>query len=212
MGWIVGSQGGTVTESSTPGNEVNITPIFDFVDVDADAITGRIEQDKSDWFVKRVIFDIYAAVSFSADPQSPTDTARLWSCALGVAGNEDANAIASNNYGVYSSEATNLFARTFRTYTRPVYASALLPYSGSFALAVTDAPPATIGSFGVTSTPWGPAMIRDDFEVSNAGLRNNQSVILQVGLEPGPASFDWDIDDILYWQMTYRILMQKRRT
>lgn len=206
MGWIVGTFGFSVTKSDE--DEVTTEALFDFADVDADALTGRIEQDKSDWFVKRVIMDVYAAVSF--DNTTPTDTARLWSMAIGIAGNEDAATIAVQNYGVYSPEATNLYARTFRTYTRPVYASALIPYTNAdFRIATqTD----VVNSYGVTSTPWGPAMIRDDFEVSNAGLRNNQSCIIQLAQTPGPAGFDWDNLDTLYVQGQYRVLMQKRRT
>jgi len=210
MGWVVGTFATSVVEAAGGGNEASIVSLFDFADVDADALTGRIEQDKSDWFVKRVIVDVYAAVSF--DGTGPTDVARLWALGLGVVGNADADEISSNNYGVYSAEATNLYARTFRTYSRPVYAGGIIGYTGDFNIAtenVTTGGP--VGGWSTTAPFWGDARIHDDFEVSNAGLRNNQSVVAHISLLNGPGSFDWDVDDVLYLEGQYRVLMQKRR-
>lgn len=210
MGWVVGEFATTTIEAVGGGNEAGVVALFDFADIDADALTGRIEQDKSDWFVKRVILDVYAAVSF--EDTTPTDVARLWALGLGVVGNADADEIASNNYGVYSPEATNLYARTFRTYSRPVYAGGLIGYTGDFNIAtenVTTGGP--VGGYSTTAPFWGDARVHDDFEVSNAGLRNNQSVIAHVSLLNGPASFDWDVGDALYVSGQYRVLMQKRR-
>jgi len=209
MGWVVG-QGTFNLEANAGLDDVGVVPLFDFADVDADALTGRIEQDKSDWFVKRFIVDIYAAVSFVNT--SPTDVARLWALGVGIIGNSDADVMAIEDFGVYSAEATNLYARTFRTYSRPVYAGGLIGYTGDQNIAtenVTTGGPT--GGWSTTAPFWGPSSIRDDFEVSNAGLRNNQSCCLQVGLTPGPASFDWDDGDILYLAYFYRVLMQKRR-
>jgi len=210
MGWVVGSGqnsfAATALDAGFGGALINF--LFDFADVDAEAF-GRIEQDKSDWFVKRVIIDAYAAASF--DGVSPTDTARLWAMGLGVIGVENANEIGAENFSVYSAEATNLYARTFRTYSRPVYAAALIGYTGDFNVATENVTVGGPSSYGVTSTPWGGSHIRDDFEVSNAGLRNNQACCLHVSMEPGPASFDWDDQDVLYVQYFYRVLLQKRR-
>jgi len=211
MGWVVGaadlSFAATALDVGSGGASVQF--LFDFADVDADAITGRIEQDKSDWFVKRVIIDAYAAASFTN--VTPTDTARLWAMGLGVIGVENANEIGADELSVYSAEATNLYARTFRTYSRPVYASALIGYTGDFNLATENVTSGGPSSYGVTSTPWGGAHVRDDFEVSNAGLRNNQACCIHVSMEPGPASYDWDTGDVLYIRYFYRVLMQKRR-
>jgi len=213
MGWIVDTVRYSFPAVDVGGSEgaggAIVRTLFDFADVDAEALTGRIEQDKSDWFVKRFIVDCFAAVSF--ENATPTDTARLWALGLGVIPDNNATDIDSNHLSVYGPEATNLYARTFRTYVRPVYAAALIPYTAEFAVAVPGSSGGNPESYGVTSTPWGPSMVRDDFEVSNAGLRNNQAVSLHVSLEPGPAGFTWDIGDQLYISMAYRALLQKRR-
>jgi len=212
MGWVVGD----VQASQTAALDGNIrlaevVSLFDFADVDAEALTGRIEQDKSDWFVKRAIIDVYAAVSFANT--EPTDVARLWQMGLGVIPNANAEEINTEQYEVYSPEATNLYARTFRTYSRPVYAGGLIGYTGDQNIAtenVTTGGPT--GGWSTTAPFWGPSMVRDDFEVSNAGLRNNQAVSLHFSMDQGPASFDWDVGDVLYIACAYRFLMQKRRT
>jgi len=69
-----------------------------------------------------------------------------------------------------------------------------------------------LGGWSTTAPFWGDARVHDDFEVSNAGLRNNQACCIHISLDPGPGSFDWNIDDQLFVQFQYRVLMQKRRT
>lgn len=201
-GWVVGF------------NNINLTPAsaslygvaFDFADIDPEALTGRIEADKSDWFVKRVIFECFAAVSFTGT--SATDVARIWQLGLGTAPNENANRFTDADFDVLSGETYNLWSRLFRTWSRPVYAGGLIPYSENNILA---AEPFPVNSYGVTAPFWGPSAIYEDFEVSSAGLRNNQSVFWFASRSEAPASYDWDAGDILYLTINYRMLLQKRR-
>lgn len=210
-GWVVGTFT-TSTGLIDPNANINgSVTLFDFADIDAEALTGRIEQDKSDWFVKRVILDVYGAVSF--DGVTPTDTARVYELGVGVMGNADVEEFGSQAWRVMSSEVYNLWARTFRTYTRPVYAGGLIGYTGDFNIAtenVTSGGP--VGGYSTTAPFWGPSSISDDFEVSNAGLRNNQSCVVLFSVGQAPASFIWDEGDNLYVAGTYRVLLQKRRT
>jgi len=210
-GWVVGTFT-TSTGAIVPNSNINgSVTLFDFADIDAEALTGRIEQDKSDWFVKRVLLDIYAAVSF--DETEPTDVARIYEIGMGIMGNADVEEFGEQNMRVITPEVFNYWARTFRTYTRPVYAGGLIGYTGDFNIAtenVTTGGP--VGGFSTTAPFWGPSSISDDFDVSNAGLRNNQSCVILFSVGQGPASFNWQEGDNLYVAGTYRILLQKRRT
>lgn len=209
-GWVVGTFTALTGLIEANGNRNEAVTLFDFADIDAEALTGRIEQDKSDWFIKRVIIDCYASVSF--DGVSPTDTARVYEVGIGVMPNANVEEFLDTNLRVMTGETFNLWARTFRTYTRPVYAGALIPYTEQFAVAVPGSSGGNPASYGVTAPFWGPANIQDDFDVSNAGLRNNQSCVLLFSVGQATAGYIWDEGDNLYLAGTYRILLQKRRT
>jgi len=209
-GWVVGFNNMSFIKGDTgPANTIGT--LFDFADIDAEALTGRIEQDKSDWFIKRVILEAYAA--FSTSETTPTDVARIWQMGVGVMSNDHANEFNDSNLRVYSGETYNLWARTFRTWSRPVYAGGLIGYTGDFNIAtenVTSGGPT--GGYSTTAPFWGESSVKEDFEVSNAGLRNNQSCLFLLSDSEGPASFDWDDGDVLYVTVNYRVLLQKRRS
>lgn len=202
-GWIVGFNNMIFSPESFSA----IGTLFDFSDIDPEALTGRIEADKSDWFVRRVIAEVYAAVSFTNT--TATDVARVWQLGLGVMPNANADEVTANAYRVLSGEAYNLWARMFQTWTRPVYAGGLIPYSENQILA---AEPFPVNSYGVTAPFWGASAIYADIDVSNAGLRNNQAVVWMGSDSEGPGTYDWDPGDVLYLTMNWRVLVQKRRT
>lgn len=207
-GWIVGNQSMTLNADASQSTTV-FSQLFDFADIDPEALTGRIEQDKSDWFIKRIILDVVASVGLSADPMQATDVARMWACAA-ITGNNDAiSVLQSTDPGVLSPEAYNQASRTMQTWVRPVYAGAIIAY-GDDGLVATEAGP--VLEYATTAPFWGPARIEADFEVSNAGLRGNWSMGLLYSILPGPGSFDWDVGDALNCMAYYRILVQKRRT
>lgn len=208
-GWVVGFNN-MQFEPNDGGPALQIGTLFDFADIDADALTGRIEQDKSDWFIKRVIFEAVAA--FGTNGLTITDTARLWQLGLGTMSNDNANAASADGGYVISADNYNLWSRLFRSWSRPVYTGGLIGYTGDQNIAtenVTTGGPT--GGWSVTAPFWGHASIYEDFEVSNAGLRNNQSCIWMLSGSEGPGGYDWDPDDILYVTMNYRVLLQKRR-
>lgn len=208
-GWVVGFNNMQVEPAPGGSPGLAIATLFDFADIDADALTGRIEQDKSDWFIKRVIFEAFAAASFAN--VTPTDVARIYQLGLGTIPNENATAADVDGGYVISSENYNLWSRLFRTWSRPVYAGALIGYTGDFNVATENVTVGGPSSYGVTAPFWGPSAIYEDFEVSNAGLRNNQSCVWMLTGSEGPASFDWDDNDQLYLTINYRVLLQKRR-
>lgn len=216
MGWIVGAYNTGVTWNGgqyTTGSD----NLFDFADVDAEALTGRIEADKSDWFVKRVILDWCSA--YATTETGPTDVARRWQFGIGIAFNNNIDDITANDYGIMSPEFYNLHSRLFRTFETSVYAGGLLPYAqedatsniGLATVNLADAANLPAG-YSTTAPFWGPSGGHADFEVSNAGLRNNQSCHIAIALCDGPsAGFDWKEQETLYVRFTYRVLMQKRR-
>lgn len=208
-GWLIGFNNMTMVKGDGVSNTWGL--VFDFADIDAEALTGRIEQDKSDWFVKRVLLEAYAA--FSTSETTPTDVARIWQFGMGIMNNDSVVEFDNDPLRVYSGETFNLMARTFRTWSRPVYAGGLIGYTGDFNIAtenVTTGGPT--GGYSTTAPFWGESSIKDDFEVTSAGLRNNQSCVFLVSDSEGPASFDWDEGDVLYVTVNYRVLLQKRRT
>lgn len=163
---------------------------------------------KSDWFIKRVLIDVYAAASMQTDNARP---ARLWQLALGTMADTDATILINDATpnDVLSSQTHNAWRRPFRGYTRPVYATAVIPYSTDTDITVTTTNPAD--QYGATDSPWGPALIRDDFEVSNAGLSHGDSMWLAAGQCSGPGGYDWLEGETLYLMMDIRTLWQRRR-
>lgn len=214
-GWVVGRNEITLVNSTSPQSD--FTTFFDFADIDAEALTGRIEADKSDWFIKRFICDIYASVSFSG--VGPTDVARIYSIGLGVIDTPSANTIVNADDSVISPEAYNSWARLFWTGVKPVYAGGILPSvqnsgepsPGLHTEGYTTGT-STLTGWSTTAPFWGPSGYHLDMPITNAGLRNNQVCGAFVHLEDGPSNgFNWDSADTLYLSLTYRVLMQKRR-
>lgn len=213
MGWVVGTTRIDVLhQNSSADYETSGVFLFDFADVDPEALTGRIEADKSDWFIKRCVIDWAAAVGFAN--VTPTDVARRFQFGLGTMGIDSVEEVVSNDFPVIGPEVYNVSARTFRTYVGSVYAGCVIPLGvdADEDNVVMVGTTATSNGWGVTAPFWGPAGGHDDFEVSNAGLRNNQGMYWLVSTMPGPApSYDWDTSDVLYMSLTYRVLLQKRR-
>jgi len=217
-GWIVGqltlgfpwfSNGSNVTNSY-------FLNMFDFADIDAEALTGRIEQDKSDWFIKRVILNIHA--SAYCEGVQTSDHSRLFGWAMGTVGTSDASVMGgSPGQPVFGPEAYNLWARQFQSGVMPAYMVGVLPYAvqapfDGVQLKVQDDNESAAAGFLPTFPMWGPAGREYDFEVSNAGLRNNQVCGILFTQMPGPGGYDWDEGDVLSISATYQVLVQKRRT
>jgi len=218
MGWIVGASGPTSLffPSGDPDSNTAVLNLFDFADIDPEALTGRIEQDKSDWFIKRVILHIKALAT--CDGLSSYDNTRFFEWAVGTMGVENANSLTADNYPVWSPETYNLWARLCQTGVMPAYQPAVVPYyleevSNTTRIGVASGASATSLGYLMPAPFWGPAMQTFDFTVSNAGLRNNQGFYLVYSqVNEGPATqFNWDEGDLLSVNTHYQVLMQKRR-
>jgi len=213
MGWVVGS---SVVALSGVAPSTNIDFLFDFADIDPEATTGRIEADKSDWFIKRVIADFHTTADLPGLDQN--DCVRVVQVGLSTVGVENATAVNDNDFAVFGPEWFNLQSRILRTFTIPAYHFGQLPLSianpsNYFAVATVDSRQ-TVDSDPVgfaNVAPWfGPARKELDFEVSNAGLRNNQGFCLTVS-KYGLQGLPWQDGDDVYVHVAYRVLMQKRR-
>jgi len=180
--------------------------LFQFSDINAEALSGAIAADKSDWFVKRVILDIY--LSLGAVGGQITDTARLTEWGVGICTDVVGTDVANANIRPISDEFFDSCARVFQTWQMPVYLGGVVPYDGE-TIAVTN--PSTASEWGVMAPFWGPASAHLDIEVSNAGLRPDQSCELFISQVPGPGSYNWDASDSLNFNVMYKVLLQKRR-
>lgn len=203
-GWFVQGTDLTFTVTGSAAH-VNVVNIFDFEDITADDL---VTQDKSDWFIKRIIVDAYPVITRASNTTNP---ARIWGLGLGslqddVALAWDLSALTADQ--LFRPDSMDRWRRTFRLYNRPVYAT-WTPAVVSGDLAVNEA-----GSFNrieVADSPWGLSAVHDDFEVSNAGLVPDSGVYAVISTAEGPGAYDWASGDILTVQCYTRTLLQKRR-
>jgi len=223
-GWIVGDNKLTASPDGGYDDQSFFFTLFDFADLDPEALTGRIEQDKSDWFVKRVILNL--AVQSRCDGLDDADNRRWVEWSMGTASIENAEAMDTPvpGFAAFGPEAYNLWARQFQSGVLPAYHPGVMYYgvgnpSNEFGIMTVNgnevpgsggADPA--GSL-LMAPYWGPGQKEYDFTVSNAGLRNNQvcGILFTAcrGLGPGA---DWAPNDQLDLRFWYQVLVQKRRT
>lgn len=217
-GWVVGHGGPTTLSANGGDNTTYFFDLFDFADIDPEALTGRIEQDKSDWFVKRVILNIAWAAFI--DGLGARDHTRFAEWAVGTMSTANATELQANSHELIGPEAYNLWSRLFQTGVRPVYMPGVIPYSNhnpinELAISVnplTNNAADNDEAGWLAAFPWaGESFVREDFSVSNAGLRNNQSCGLALTLCRGPQGFDWDESDTMSVTWWYQVLVQKRR-
>jgi len=204
-GWIADGVKSNFAFTSGSINTVAVN-LFQFSDINAEALSGAIAADKSDWFVKRVILDIY--LSLGAVGGEINDTARLTEWGVGICNDVVGTDVANGNIRPISDEFFDACARVFQTWQMPVYLGGVVPYDGE-TLAVTN--PSTASEWGVMAPFWGPSAKHLDIEVSNAGLRPDQSCELFISQVPGPGSYNWDASDSLNFNVMYKVLLQKRR-
>jgi len=215
MGWVVGRA--DVQLNTGGGNpSTNVDFLFDFADIDPEATTGRIEADKSDWFIKRVLMDLYTTAQLDGFDQN--DNVRVITWALSTIAVDAANNVNTNDLPVFGPEWYNLQSRIIQTGTVPAYHWGMIPLvianpSNQFAVGVQPAGP--VGDADpvgwANQTPWfGPAFRQLDIEVSNAGLRNNHGFALTCATTNLIGSA-WQDGDEAYVTALYRVLLQKRR-
>jgi len=218
-GWIVGRISLAQNfPSGDPDDNTQTYTLFDFADIDPEALTGRIEQDKSDWFVKRCILNIASAARL--DGLTEGDCARMWSWGIGTMAIENAERVDTQDPSLplIGSEVYNLWSRLFQTGCQPAYHVPVLQYaaadpSGTIGLGTVDVGPTAIdpAGYALMFGIWGPAFRTYDFTVSNAGLRNNQECTFAVSQNPSVVGHSWDNGDVLDVDVYYQVLVQKRR-
>jgi len=213
MGWLVGVSRIPLS-GEFPGSNVDF--LFDFVDIDPDAVAGRIEADKSDWFIKRCLMDFYATARLPGVDQD--DYVRVLEVGISTVGVENATAVNANDHRVFGPEWYNLQSRIIQTFTMPAYHAGQIPQSianpsNYTAIPIVDATTAAnsdpVGFVNMAGW-YGPGYRTLDISVSNAGLRNNQGFCVTA------SKFDlrgneWQTGDDVWLDIMYRVLLQKRR-
>jgi len=223
-GWWVGHEFPSVEiPSGATGGAVDLTTVLTHDDITAEEV---VSQDKSDWFVKRVIIEAYPTLYVSeTDKYLESSVARLWSLAIGVMDSEEAASWVVNGSSpgdiIQSPNGFERWARLFRSYNRPVYRTGVLkiirpdapPYTYDHRLRVETAAASSAAQDDVRifGEPYGPAHVQDDFEVSNAGIRDRQALYVAVGPNLGPNPYFWTGGNRLEVAVNLRILLQQRR-
>lgn len=205
MGWWTSQEELNLTYA--PGGALSFSTVFDFDNIDSD--DALITQDKSDWFIKRVILDLYPVLG---RPSSPTSgPARIYEAAVGTMDLSKAADLVNSPEEILAPDFYERWRRLFKTYTRPVYATYTPALSSGGLLVQTSGMPAEVN---VADSPWGPSSIHDDFSVSNAGLSHESAMFVVVSTTETPpsTSYDWISGDTLAASAYVRVLLQKRRT
>jgi len=215
-GWVVGAFTGSQPMSDTQPITTEVYNLFDFSDIDPEALTGRIEQDKSDWFVKRCILNIW--LSAQIDDLSEAGIFRTVEWAVGTMGVQNSVEMAQQNFPVIGAEAYNMWSRQFQSGVMPAYHPGTIPLmvsqpANTFAINADRSDTDESAGWMVTAPFWGPAQKEYDFTVSNAGLRNNQACILALTMRDDmPTVYGWQPPDLLRFACYYQVLVQKRRS
>lgn len=202
MGWMVGSASMLLVHPGGGGPGTNGGQLFGFNDIDDDIL---IAQDKSDWFIKRLLIDFYPVIGRASLTTAP---ARIYQAAVGTMSDNDATFWINNEEVIYDGSTFDHWRRLFRSWTRPVY-STWQPSLNAASLRTTTS---SADANAVVSDPWGPSSIHEDMSVSNAGLVADSGVYFFLTTTPGPGSYDWTINDQLNGYLYFKCLLQKRRT
>lgn len=215
MGWYVGTFNDTF--AATAAAKTSMYELIAFPEIDGDE--GIIAKDKSDWFIKRIVFDAF----FSFDPAAGEDNSdnsvrRIFDWALCTMSAPSAADAESNDWPVAEPDFLDATRRMLRSGTSPVY----MPRHALVEMAAAvngqqiteDTGSATVPK-AMETAPWfGDARITFDIDVSNAGLVPDSSLYFAVGAGPqvAPTPRDaWVQFDVMDWRLTLKVLLQKRR-
>lgn len=186
-----------------------------FPEIDGDE--GIIAQDKSNWFIKRLI--VAAHFGFVPDgAQGFFSTHRTFSWMFATAKASDAAEVASAGTMVNEPDGWDAMRRVIRTGKSPaynMYKPRIEFQAGSTqsALSTEAAGSLSVPQWRSNDNLWGPSMFEFDLEVSNAGLVPDSSLYFFVSQtdQAGPVGNFWEDGDRLDGQMDIRVLLQKRR-
>jgi len=216
MGWIVGASSvGLSFPAGDPDQATAVVQLFDFADIDPEALTGRIEADKSDWFIKRVLLNLVGGCQLDGIDTGDWFRMASWGLTVSDANLAEVNAVQDN--AIFGPEWYNTQARILQTGLLPVYMPGVLPYAvvdgtSDVRVAVTSASGSEAAGWLGTAPFWGPSHQTHDISVSNAGLRNNQACCAYIStVSSGISGYGWKQGDVINVRFFYQVLMQKRR-
>lgn len=213
MGWWVSTHDVSVLSDGSAAIEMET--VFSFDDINSDP--ALITQDKSDWFIKRVLVDVFPTLG---RPTSATSgPARIYELALGTMMSAQAAALVVTPDYLLTADVYEQWRRLFRSYVKPVYAtwepqSEYDTLSNNYGLLTLDGSSVVPAEATTSDSPWGPSAIADDFTVSSAGLVEDSAMYLSVSTsDVAPsARFEWNAGETLNIAAYVRVLLQKRRT
>lgn len=198
----------TPNGTSSYGTADSLIQFDDITDDDS-----LILRDNSDWFIKRVIFEAWPQLVVD-NPNNTFDVYRLWTCSIGTIDNDKlAEWVVNQPHTLFEPNGYEMWARMLRTYNRKAYQKftpkIAVDSASTGALAVETADTETF-HYREGAPFSGPDSIYDDFTVSNAGLRPEQSFSIGISsLDPGGDL--WANGDSLEIRYAVRVLLQKRR-
>jgi len=209
MGWFLGA-GVLINAHGDPaGNSFAQDVIMTFDDIDE--LSSAMTKDKSDWFIKRILVDVYGAIATRTD--GATAGSRMVDYAICTANDLQMLEWDANPSEIHSPGFWDLTRRVIRTYNRPVYDpfEPMIDEGNGGRLAVISQSGTAPGDrrFDAGWDYWGPSYIHDDFTVSSAGLVPESSLYIAMSnAAVGPGYFPGD-QVAAYWNA--RVLLQKRR-
>lgn len=208
MGWWVSNETLQATKPAS-GVGLDMSTVFDFDDINNDNVL--ITQDKSDWFIKRVIIDAFPVLERDAQNNGP---ARLFEFGIGTMEGARAGALITTPQAVLSPFFYEEWRRLFKSYAKPVYATwEPIVDPANLLLGTDEAPLSGAPIINTADSPWGLSAIHEDFTVSNAGLVSDSALYLAVSTSPlSPTSrYGWNTGDSVHVAANVRVLLQKRR-
>lgn len=225
-GWLVGSNISTLTIPTAvlpndPPGYSQICPIFQFNEIDGDEGV-LVSHDKSDWFMQRMIIDVWFTLNSMADPAG-TLPPRLFEFAIVTADNAELV-----DY-ITEPAQTGVGGPPISDVNYDRYARILHTDTGHANLRRMHYTPRTAGSiqrvdtagatanWGDYSSPYEMGAEKFKIDISpKVALRPDQSCALVFGGRI--TSAEWSgmgslqVGDILATQVLYRVLLQKRRS
>lgn len=210
MGWFL-SSGVLINawEAVAPGVGFGSDPILTFDDIEE--LSSSMTKDKSDWFIKRVLVDIY--VNIAARGAENSAASRMVDIALFTAPELQVETWNLDPSEIHQPAFWDITRRMIRTYNRPAYDpfEPMIDETNGGRVAVTSASGTAPADrrFDAGWGYWGPNYVHDDFTVSNAGLVPESSFFIAMSnASVGPGYFPGD-QVAAYWST--RVLLQKRR-
>lgn len=217
MGWWVDQgQMGFAWQGDPEGGDLSFgtaESLIQFQDITDD--DSLILRDNSDWFIKRVIFEGWLNYFPGDTDRDVDDYWKVSTVSIGTIDNDKlAEWVVNQSHTLFEPGGYEMWARMLRTYNKPAYypgnprIQVNNPNTGAFLTTPAQTPVDLI--YGAAAPFMGHSAIYDDFTVSNAGLRPEQS--FSIGLSAlNPGGEQMLSGDAINLYYAVRVLLQKRR-